>query len=131
MNKLAHQLLVILAIAIPATALGQVGTTGSRYVPARPTVSPYLNLLRTNDSPIPNYYSLVRPQQQQYRFYEQQQLINQQQQTSLQTQQQGLRTVQEGLLEMRQPQAKATGTGGRFMDYQHYYSFQRSAARRR
>lgn len=130
MNKLVHRSLVLLAIAFPGTALAQVNG-GSRYVPARPTVSPYLNLLRTNNSPVPNYYSLVRPQLQQYSINEQQQSINQQQQSSLQTQQQGLRNVQEGLLEMRQPQVKATGTGGRFMDYQHYYSFQRAAARRR
>ena len=31
---------------------------------ARPTVSPYLNLLRPGASPAINYYGLVRPQQQ-------------------------------------------------------------------
>ena len=36
-----------------------------RYQPNSPTVSPYLNLLRFNDGGLPNYYSLVRPQQQQ------------------------------------------------------------------
>jgi hypothetical protein len=33
-----------------------------RYQPSRPTVSPYLNLFRNNVGPLPNYYSLVRPQ---------------------------------------------------------------------
>lgn len=39
-----------------------------RYRPQTPTVSPYLNLLRFNDSGLPNYYGLVRPELRQRSF---------------------------------------------------------------
>jgi hypothetical protein len=39
-----------------------------RYQPQRPTVSPYLNLLRNDNGALPNYYSLVRPQLNQQSF---------------------------------------------------------------
>ena len=51
-----------------------VGATASeaqyqrRFEPSRPTISPYLNLFRFNDSNVPNYQSLVRPLQQQRAF---------------------------------------------------------------
>jgi len=47
------------------TALGQ---SIPRYTPQRPTISPYLNLLRTDNGVMPNYYSLVRPQLDQQSF---------------------------------------------------------------
>jgi len=43
-----------------------------RFQPSRPTVSPYMNLFRNNTGPLPNYYSLVRPQIQQEAFNAQQ-----------------------------------------------------------
>ena len=67
-----------LVVLCAATAsMGQV----RRYEPSRPTVSPYLNLFRQNDvNPfLPNYYSFVRPLQQQYQVNQQQQLLLQQQ----------------------------------------------------
>ncbi len=39
-----------------------------RYRPAKPTVSPYLNLLRNDNGPLPIYYGLVRPQLNQQAF---------------------------------------------------------------
>jgi hypothetical protein len=100
------------------------------YTPSQPTVSPYLNLLRRDTGPVTNYYTLVRPQQQQQAINRQQQANNQQQQSFLQTQQQGLRTVQQGLLQIRQSQASPTGRGGGFMNYSHFYNFSRSAPTR-
>jgi hypothetical protein len=94
-------------------------------------VSPYLNLLRRDAGPIPNYHTLVRPQLQQQAINQQQQALNLQQQTQLQTQQQGLQRVREGLLEIRQPQARPTGTGGGFMNFDHFYSFSRQSPGRR
>ncbi len=44
------------------------GQAQRRYQPNSPTVSPYLNLLRTNLGPLPNYHSLVRPQLNQQNF---------------------------------------------------------------
>lgn len=48
--------------AILALSLNSPGQDIPRYAPKRPTISPYLNLLRGNEGPLPNYYSLVRPQ---------------------------------------------------------------------
>jgi hypothetical protein len=112
---------------LPLVAQGRSG----QYTPSRPTVSPYLNLLRRDAGPVTNYFTQVRPQQQQRAINQQQQAINLQQQSLLQTQQQGLRTVQDGLLQIRQPQANPTGTGGGFMNFSHFYSFPGSGAVRR
>jgi hypothetical protein len=50
-------------IAVLALAVAPVQAQGARrYQPSRPTVSPYMNLFRNNVGPLPNYYSLVRPQ---------------------------------------------------------------------
>jgi hypothetical protein len=88
-------------------------------------------MLRRDAGPLTNYFTQVRPQLQQQAINQQQQSINQQQQGLLQTQQQGLRTVQEGLLQIRQPQASPTGTGGGFMNFSHFYSFGSAAPIRR
>jgi hypothetical protein len=66
-----------------------------RYEPARPTVSPYLNLFRENRGVIPNYQSLVRPQLQQ-------QATNQYQAQQLQKQAQSLRELQAAQLDFEQ-----------------------------
>lgn len=50
-----------------------------RFQPSRPTVSPYLNLFRPNNNVIPNYQSLVRPEQEALRFRQQQQEYDRQQ----------------------------------------------------
>ena len=75
-----------------------------RYQPNSPTVSPYLNLARFNTSGLPNYYTLVRP-------------LNNQRQVNLQTQrlqrQQG-RTIQR-LEQQQAAPAAVTGTGSRFL----------------
>jgi hypothetical protein len=55
-----------------------------RYQPRSPTMSPYLNLLRFNDGVLPNYFSLVRPQQQQRAFNARARSLGQQQQRQLQ-----------------------------------------------
>jgi len=44
----------------PTNAMAQFG--GSQ--PSSPTISPYINLLRSDSSPALNYYGLVRPQQE-------------------------------------------------------------------
>ena len=77
------------------------------YRPSSPTMSPYLNLLRTNTSAVPNYYSFVRPQQRQQEF-------NRQEQTLRQKQAQTLGKVQNDV-QLGQSPIRATGTGGGFM----------------
>ena len=50
---------------------GQRRRTSNRYEPRTPTVSPYLNLLRTDPGGVPNYYSLVRPRVEAFDRYQQ------------------------------------------------------------
>ncbi|TWT33763.1 hypothetical protein KOR34_35970 [Posidoniimonas corsicana] len=71
---------VLAALVVFATCVPMVSAQGpQRYQPSRPTVSPYMNLLRRNASPVPNYYSFVRPMQRQAAFNQQQATFNQQQ----------------------------------------------------
>jgi hypothetical protein len=64
MNRrtVAGGLLVILTWALPSSADAQQPLP--RYAPGTPgpTLSPYLNLLRSGSSATANYYGLVRPQ---------------------------------------------------------------------
>jgi hypothetical protein len=122
MNIRRITLVLVTAVVVPTVCVfGQAGRR--EYSTARPAVSPYLNLLRENRGPVPNYHSLVRPQLQQHAINRQQQAINQQQQTSIRAQQRGLKSVQTGLLEVRRPQAGPTGRVGGFMNYGQFYSF--------
>ncbi len=58
----------VFAILLAVPCLRADGQDTPRYRPQRPTVSPYLNLLRNDNGPVPNYYSLVRPQLNQQAF---------------------------------------------------------------
>jgi hypothetical protein len=96
--------ILLLAAALPADAQGQVAR---RYQPSRPTVSPYLNLFRNNVGPLPNYYSLVRPQINQQAFNTQIAAQQAQQKSAL------------NLLQSQPAQQAATPTGksGWFMTF--------------
>jgi hypothetical protein len=83
-----------------------------RFEPSRPTVSPYLNLFRFNNSVIPNYQSLVRPEQQALRFRNDQQRLDRQQQQSLQQLQQSIHVLQEP--PVTTPLVAPTGKGSWF-----------------
>lgn len=85
---------------------------GAQYRPAQPTMSPYIGLLQTNVGPIPNYFSLVRPRQEQRAFNRQLQATTRVQ--SLQIQQLSSGTPQ-------QPSAPQTGKAAGFMQHLHYY----------
>jgi hypothetical protein len=109
----------VVALAMLAAANSQAQTP--RYQPARPTVSPYLNLFRNNTGPLPNYYSLVRPQLQQQDF-NQRQLTAQQQQNAaigaleVQARQMGTTTQTgkgSGYMQFKR-QGFMTNGGGRF-----------------
>jgi hypothetical protein len=109
--SLAAALLSAVAAVNAATAsYAQV----KRYEPSRPTVSPYLNLFREDElNPfLPNYHSLVRPLQQQYR-------VNQQQQQLLRQQSQAIGQLRSNLQEVERRQAEGplvapTGKGSWF-----------------
>jgi hypothetical protein len=93
-----------------------------QFQPSSPTLSPYLNLLQTNFGPVPNYYSLVRPQLSQQAFNRQVE-ANQRSQT--------LRI--QALTEEGAPAAPITRTGkaGGFMEYLHYYPPRQTPTRQR
>jgi hypothetical protein len=80
-----------------------------RYQPSRPTVSPYLNLFRNNVGPLPNYYSLVRPQINQL-------AVNNQVAAQQAQQSAGLNLLQS---QTNQLAATPTGKNGWFMTYGH------------
>jgi hypothetical protein len=70
---------IILTFLVQAASAQDV----PRYRPQRPTISPYLNLLRADNGPLPNYYSLVRPQLNQQSFDNQMLLRSQEQAKSV------------------------------------------------
>ena len=91
-----------------------------RYSPNRPTVSPYLNLLRTDSGGVPNYYGLVRPQLNQQAF--DRQISNTARSQNLAIQK--LSTVSE--LRSTGP----TGTGSVFKNLSHFYPSKQQSFRR-
>jgi hypothetical protein len=111
-------LAVLAGLATPAAA--QV--PGARYTPARPTISPYLNLLRPDDAILPNYYTFVRPELQTETVRAQQALVNRQQQSMLFQQQNEIDQVVGGsTLRTRVAQVRPTGTASGFMNTSHYF----------
>jgi hypothetical protein len=72
--------------------------------------------LRRDNSPVPNYHSLVRPQFQQL-------ANNQQQQMQINTQQGNLNNLQEQL-QIKEPGVRSTGTASVYNDRSHYYPSQ-------
>jgi len=59
---------ITLGVMLAIHSRSSLGQDRPRYSPQRPTISPYLNLLRNDSGPLPNYYSLVRPQLNQQSF---------------------------------------------------------------
>ena len=94
-----------------------------RYQPATPTVSPYLNLTRSNVGGLPNYYSLVRPQLQQQAFNNQQRVLNAQQQALQIQQSAAVDRLRNSLQQTIAPTGKRAG----FMTYGPSGSFSSAA----
>jgi hypothetical protein len=104
-----------------------------RYVPASPTVSPYVNLLNRNGGAASNYYGLIRPLQRQA-------AINAAQTQSAAVEEQQIRNVKDQQESFEQPTVKPTGTAGWFQnagtaatyqDPSHYYGQWPSAKNKR
>lgn len=72
-NRFRWVLAVLAGAGVFVQAANCAAQVQRRYQPSRPTVSPYLNLFRFNNSVVPNYQSLVRPEQEALRFRQQQQ----------------------------------------------------------
>ena len=120
--------LLVGALAISAASDGHAQYQQRRYEPSRPTVSPYLNLFRFNNSVIPNYQSLVRPEQQAQRFRQQQLQLDRQQQQELQRLQSNVRVLQQPRVtsELVAPTGKGSWFnvpgGSQFGDTRGYFS---------
>ena len=113
--------LILLAIfSEPCTTRGQ--NLPRRYEPARPTLSPYLNLFRANAGPIPNYYTFVRPQLEQN-------VVNQTQQAAIARQGASLQQLSQGVRQSTDAGLAPTGTGSRFMNLSHFYPVTSGARR--
>ena len=95
-----------------------------RYRPARPTVSPYMNLFRENRGPLPNYHTYVRPMLQQ-------RSTNYQQQFATQQLQQQVQALQQQGRQYGPAQVAPTGIGATFMNRSHYYPGYQNSARSR
>ena len=124
-------LLTTLAVSLLST-LFLCGTAQAqrptRYQPSRPTMTPYLQLLRRDPGVrgLGNYNNYFRPQQNiRNQFNRQTQGINR---NRLNLQAQGTQVNNLGgeMQRIRQLGVAPTGTHGTFMNYGHYYSFGRA-----
>lgn len=112
-----------------ASVQAQVSTSNfaRNYILSRPTVSPYLNLLRNDGiSGIANYQTLVRPQIEQRELAVQQENENLRLQRQLNSQQ----TSIEGIQRQRAQRVFSTGHRTRFMNYGDFFPGFAPAARR-
>lgn len=86
----------------------------NRYVPSRPTTSPYLDLTRAETGVLPNYFTFVRPKLDQ-------QAINQNQSMSIAGLQTNLQQAQGDIVRLTSPQLRPTGTGATHGNLSHYF----------
>ncbi|WP_372894637.1 hypothetical protein [Stieleria sp.] len=108
--------LVSLPVAAPAQAPTQRFGGGSKRASSAPyqqRLSPYLDLLRSDNSILSPYHSFVQPRQQlrlnQNRQAEQLRNLE--------------RTIQRSAAPTSQSERMQTGRGGTFNNYLHYYQF--------
>lgn len=111
--------MLLVCFAWPSTtapALGQTrnGARPSRFQPSRPTVSPYLNLFRSDRGTVPNYHLYVRPLQQQ-------RALNNRVQEQGVAQDQAVRQLGEQISQIRAASTSPTGIGAGFGNYLQYY----------
>jgi hypothetical protein len=105
-------ILIILVLASFGVEGNRAAAQIRRYQPARPTISPYLNLLRRDVGPLPNYHALVRP-------YLEQQSRNQEMSRAIQRNAERLEMLTQGPQRLRPAPVRPTGSGGRFQNYHH------------
>jgi hypothetical protein len=124
--SLLATLVGVFIVVNAGTAYGQYQQR--RFEPSRPTTSPYLNLFRFNNSVVPNYQSLVRPEQEALRFREQQMRLNRNQQAELSQVQNNVRVLQQAPVttELVAPTGKGSWFnvqgGSQFGDTRGYFS---------
>ena len=119
-----NRTILLFAATIALLAAGYCGESQAqdipRYSPRRSTTSPYLNLLRNDTGPLPNYYSLVRPQLDQRSFDNR---------IASQTRMQGLAVQQLAIQQLSGASGRGiaapTGSGSVFGNRSHYYRARR------
>ena len=104
---------MLLAFVVGGVAHGQ--SPRMKYAaPQRPTLSPYLDLLRGDSGVLPPYHAFVQPRRAvQHQLSQQRQAI-----PGLQTELSRAPAFSSGSFSDR-----PTGVGGRFQTYLHYYDF--------
>ena len=113
--------IVIWAVFMASSSTPLQAQSSPRYRPQRDTTSPYLNLLRDDSGPLPNYFSLVRPQLNQ-------QATNYQNNAASSLQNLSIQRL-EDFAESRK--SGPTGSGSVFGDRSHFYRTRKPMTRRR
>jgi hypothetical protein len=126
---------VVLGLAgclVPLVACQGQGLSNS-YEPLNPTISPYLNLLRFDRGPLPNYYSLVRPQLRQQAFNRDATRAIQHNLRQLSTIERAAAAAvgQEGGIRLQQSGVRPTGVSGQFQSFSHYFPAPQATRNRR
>ena len=113
----AFSIFVVCAIGAMAPSAASAQLPFSDMPSIRPSVSPYLNLLRNSGGGVSNYYTLVRPQiQAREALMRQQAQINQ-------VQRQVQRGQPGGVPVRGSQEIRGTGHETAYMNYLHYYAF--------
>ncbi|MGC4006118.1 MAG: hypothetical protein QM811_24560 [Pirellulales bacterium] len=117
MKLVIVRLLGVCAIAFVTAVAAQAQPFTGTYRP--PQISPYLNIIGTNQQGVSNYFTQVLPQlQNQQSFQRQQAQLNriQQDQNTLNN-----RPAATGTNPQGNPEIRATGHPTSYMTYSHYY----------
>ncbi len=130
---------LVLLVAFSSLFVVQEATAQRRvpYYKRRPTISPYVNLFRSDNGGIYNYFTWVRPQLEFQQFREQtdRQLAQQRQQVAQQSmlaQQQLQQAVQQRVLQLRPTStAVAPRAPAGFMNFGRFYPQGSADVRRR
>jgi len=107
-------LLIVFAVGCAMFCVSRSASAQQGYRPSRPTLSPYLNLYRTDSGIVDNYNAFVRPNIAMRSAL-------QQQQSALTRQGMNIGTIQQYISGQQRGAARARTTAGAFMDFMHYY----------
>ncbi len=124
MSKLKTTLLVMFTVGMFFQTVASTSAqppTRRRYIPRRPTMSPYLDYFRRDTGLLDPYNTFQRPQVRMRQFYQQQQQQIYRQQQQLEQQKMQFQQIQGSLRQFRESGASPTGHGATFMNYSHYF----------
>ncbi len=118
---LSLALLGICSVSVQAQVRSAPGGP-TRFQPARPTISPYLDFYRINNGVLPNYHTYVRPRIRQRALNQRQQGINQQQQFINQQGSANVNLLHQQMMQQLRGPVRPTGVGATFRNFGGYYS---------